>query len=64
MNSRRLNRCPICHAIIPHDKELCPICEAYHPCRECHNKAKAQCMCRKWKTWFSLQWAKFHPKDS
>lgn len=60
MKPRKLNRCQICHAIIPHDSKLCPICQEYYPCSTCKNTSKAQCMCRKWKTWFSLQWAKFH----
>lgn len=63
MKLRKPNRCSICYAIIPDDKKLCPICEEYHPCGSCRNKTTAQCMCRKWKKWFGLQWAQFQKKD-
>jgi hypothetical protein len=60
MNPQKTNRCSICYAVIPHDQKLCPICNSYYPCIKCENKTKDQCMCRKWKKWFGLQWEKFH----
>lgn len=54
-----VNHCEICNKIIPDEQQRCQVCEEAYPCDKCPNKTTDNCLCNKWKNWFTLQWAQF-----